>query len=101
MLLKEYLKKIYVYHIPKKSYKFLDNIVVYTENKRVYKVLLRYRCKVPKLKINSEQKFVEHCPEDVLDDELIQNDKHERLTIIYDRKLDMSNVIVGEDYKTN
>ena len=42
MLLKDYLKKIYIYHIQKKTYKFIDSIVVYLDNKKVYKVLLRY-----------------------------------------------------------
>ena len=41
MLINEYLKMIYLKYIPKKSFKFIDNIVIYIENKQVYKVLLR------------------------------------------------------------
>ena len=103
MLLKDYLKKIYIYHIQKKTYKFIDSIVVYLDNKKVYKVLLRYderhKTALKKLNIKSPFKFVQKPPEIVIEDELIMNDKHERLTIIYNRKDDSSNVVVGEKLK--
>lgn len=103
MLLKDYLKKIYIYHIQKKTYKFIDSIVVYLDNKKVYKVLLRYderhKTALKKLNIKSPFKFVQNPPEIVIEDELIMNDKHERLTIIYNRKDDSSNVVVGEKLK--
>ena len=103
MLLKDYLKMIYIYHIQKKSFKYVDSIVIYLENKKVYKVLIRYDDKhkvaLRKLKINSLFKFVSNPKEVIIEDELIKNDKHERLTIIYNKKKDISNVVIGEDYK--
>ena len=103
MLLKEYLKMIYIYYIQKKSFKYVDSIVIYLENKKVYKVLLRYDDKhkkaLRKLKINSLFKFVSNPKEEIIEDELIKNDNHERLTIIYNKKKDISNVVIGEDYK--
>ena len=103
MLLKDYLRMIYIYYIPKKSYKYIDSIVIYLEHKSVYKVLLRYDEKhikaLRKLKINSLYKFISNPKELIIEDELIKNDKHERLTIIYNKKNDISNVVVGEDYK--
>ena len=103
MLINEYLKLIYIYHIPKKTFKFLDNIVIYTDNKKVYKVMLRYtdraRKQLTKLKIDSPYKFVKNPPAEELTDDIIQNDKHERLTIIFDKKREVSNVVVGETYK--
>ena len=103
MLLKDYLKLIYIYYIQKKSFKYVDSIVIYLENKKVYKVLLRYDDKhkkaLRKLKINSLFKFVSNPKEEIIEDELIKNDNHERLTIIYNKKKDISNVVIGEDYK--
>lgn len=103
MLLKDYIKKIYVYRIPKKSFKFIDSIVIYLDNKRVYKVLIRYnerhRSALRKLKIYSIFRFITDAFEEVIDDELISKDNHERLTIIYNIKKDISSVFVGEDYK--
>ena len=112
MHLKEYLKMIYIYYIQKKSFKYVDSIVIYLENsksstvqkkKKVYKVLLRYDDKhkkaLRKLKINSLFKFVSDPKEEIIEDELIKNDNHERLTIIYNKKKDISNVVIGEDYK--
>ena len=103
MLLKDYLMKIYIYHIQKKTYKFIDSIVIYVDNKKVYKVLLRYderhKTALKKLNIKSPFKFVQNPPEIVIEDELIMNDKHERLTVIYNRKDDSSNVVVGEKLK--
>ena len=104
MLINEYLKLIYIYHIPKKTFKFIDNISIYTENKKVYKVVLRYTDKSPnqlkKHKITSKFKFIPNPPEEELTDDIIKNDNHERLTIIFDRKREISNVVVGETYKT-
>ena len=104
MLINDYLKLIYIKHIPKKSFKFLDNIVIYTDNKTVYKVLLRYseRSKnaLRKLKINSPYKFVSNPPQEVLTDDIILKDNHERLTIIFDKKTERTNITVGELYKT-
>ena len=103
MLLKDYLKMIYIYHIQKKTYKFIDSIVIYLDNKKVYKVLLRYderhKTALRKLNIKSPYKFVSSPKESIIDDDLITNDKHERLTIIYNKKADISNVVVGENYK--
>ena len=103
MLLKDYLMKIYIYHIQKKTYKFIDSIVIYVDNKKVYKVLLRYderhKTALKKLHIKSPYKFISNPPDDIIDDDLITNDKHERLTIIYNRKSDLSNVVVGEKLK--
>ena len=103
MLLKDYLRMIYIYHIQKKTYKFLDSIVIYLDNKKVYKVLLRYderhKSALRKLNIKSPYKFVSNPKEVIIDDELIKNDKHDRLTIIYNKKNDISNVVVGENYK--
>lgn len=104
MLINEYIKKIYLKYIPKKSFKFLDNIVIYTENKQVYKVLLRYTDRSPhqlrKLKIYNRFKFIPNPPEETLTDDLIINDNHERLTIIFDKKAERTNIVVGELYKT-
>lgn len=104
MLINEYLKLIYIYHIPKKTFKFIDNISIYTENKKVYKVVLRYTDKSPnqlkKHKITSKFKFIPNPPEEEITDDIIKNDNHERLTIIFDRKREISNVVVGETYKT-
>lgn len=103
MLLKDYLRMIYVYYIQKKTYKFIDSIVIYLDNKKVYKVLLRYddrhKSALKKLNIKSPYKFVSNPKEVIIDDELIKNDKHDRLTIIYNKKNDISNVVVGENYK--
>ena len=103
MLLKDYLRMIYIYYIQKKTYKFIDNIVIYLDNKKVYKVLLRYddrhKSALKKLNIKSPYKFVSNPKEVIIDDELIKNDKHDRLTIIYNKKNDISNVVVGENYK--
>mgnify|MGYP004594243867 FL=1 len=103
MLLKDYLRMIYIYYIQKKTYKFIDSIVIYLENKKVYKVLLRYddrhKSALKKLNIKSPYKFVSNPKEVIIDDELIKNDKHDRLTIIYNKKNDISNVVVGENYK--
>ena len=103
MLLKDYLRMIYIYHIQKKTYKFIDSIVIYLENKKVYKVLLRYderhKTALKKLNIKSPYKFVSNPKEAIIDDDLITNDKHDRLTIIYNKKTDISNVVVGENYK--
>ena len=103
MLLKDYLKMIYICHIRKKTYKFIDSIVIYLENKKVYKVLLRYderhKTALRKLNIKSPYKFISNPKESIIEDDLIANDKHERLTIIYNRKNDISNVVVGENYK--
>ena len=103
MLLKDYLKMIYIYHIQKKTYKFIDSIVIYLDNKKVYKVLLRYderhKTALRKLNIRSPYKFISNPKESIIDDDLITNDKHERLTIIYNKKADISNVVVGENYK--
>ena len=103
MLLKDYLRMIYIYHIQKKTYKFLDSIVIYLDNKKVYKVLLRYderhKSALRKLNIKSPYKFVSNPKEVIIDDELIKNDKHDRLTIIYNKKNDISNVVVGENIK--
>lgn len=95
--------KIYIYHIQKKTYKFIDSIVIYVDDKKVYKVLLRYderhKTALRKLNIKSPYKFISNPPDDIIDDNLITNDKHERLTIIYNRKNDISNVVVGEKLK--
>ena len=103
MLLKDYLKLIYIYYIQKKSFKYIDSIVIYLENSKLYKILLRYDDKhkkaLRKLKINSLFKFVSNPKEEIIEDELIKNDNHERLTIIYNKKKDISNVVIGEDYK--
>ncbi len=104
MLVNEYLRMIYTKYIPKKSFKFIDNITVYIENKKVYKVLLRYTDTAPKqlrkLKIYGRHKFIPFPPEEEITDEIIQNDKHERLTIIFDRKREVSTIVIGEKYKT-
>ena len=104
MIINEYLKLIYIKYIPKKTFKFIDNIVIYTENKKVYKVLLRYNDRswkqLRKHKINNCHKFVINPPEEELTDDIITNDNHERLTIIYDKKRGISNIVVGETYKT-
>ena len=104
MLINDYLKLIYIKHIPKKSFKFLDNIVIYTDNKKVYKVLLRYtdrsKNQLRKLKINNPYKFVINPPEEEITDDIIINDKHERLTIIFDKKREQTQITVGEIYKT-
>lgn len=104
MLINDYLKLIYIKHIPKKSFKFLDNIVIYTDNKKVYKVLLRYtdrsKNQLRKLKINNPYKFVINPPEEEITDDIIINDKHERLTIIFDKKREQTNITNGEIYKT-
>ena len=103
MLINEYLKLIYIYHIPKKTFKFIDNIAIYTENKKVYKVMIRYTDRaykqLRKLKINNIHKFISNPPEEELTDDIIMKDKHERLTIIFDKKREISNIIVGETYK--
>lgn len=103
MLINEYLKMIYLKYIPKKSFKFIDNIVIYIENKQVYKVLLRYTDRSPnqlrKLKINNRFKFIPNPPEETLTDDIIRNDNHERLTIIFDKKTERSNIVVGETHK--
>ena len=104
MLINEYLKKIYIYHIPKKSFKYIDNIAIYIENKKVYKVLLRYtdraRNQLRKLKITNNHKFIHNPPAEVITDDIIKNDNHERLTIIFDKNKGISNIVVGETYKT-
>ena len=103
MLLKDYLRMIYIYHIQKKTYKFIDSIVIYLDHKKVYKVLLRYderhKSALRKLNIRSPYKFVSNPQEAIIDDDLIKNDKHDRLTIIYNKKAEISNVVVGENYK--
>ena len=103
MLINEYLKRIYIYYIPKKTFKFIDNISIYTENRKVYKVVLRYTDRSPKqlrkLGINNKFKFISNPPEEELTDDIIKNDNHERLTIIFDRKREVSNVVVGETRK--
>jgi hypothetical protein len=100
MLLTEYINEIYFKLIPKKSFKFLDHVVIYVENRRVYKVLLRYTNRsnkqLRKLKIYNQLKFLTDPPKEILDDELIRNAKHERLMIIYDRKNNISKVYTGE-----
>ena len=104
MFINDYLKLIYIKHVPKKSFKFLDNIVIYTENKKVYKVLLRYtdrsKNQLRKLKINSPYKFVINPPEEEITDDIILKDNHERLTIIFDKKREQTQITVGEIYKT-
>ena len=104
MLINDYLKLIYIKHVPKKSFKFLDNIVIYTENKKVYKVLLRYtdrsKNQLRKLKINTPYKFVINPPEVEITDDIILKDNHERLTIIFDKKREQTQITVGEIYKT-
>lgn len=104
MLINDYLKLIYIKHIQKKSFKYIDNIVIYIENKKVYKVLLRYtdraRKQLRKLKIMRPYKFIINPPEEELTDEIIKKDNHERLTIIFDKKREISNIVVGETYKT-
>ena len=103
MLINDYLKLIYIKYIPKKSFKFIDNIAIYIEDKKVYKVLLRYTDRawkqLRKLRITNRYKFIIDPPEEELTDELIKNDNHERLTIIYDKKQGISNIVVGETYK--
>ena len=100
MLLTEYINEIYLKFIPKKSFKFLDHIVIYVENRQVYKVLLRYTNRsnkqLRKLKIYNQLKFLTDPPKEILDDELIRNAKHERLMIIYDRKNNISKIYTGE-----
>ena len=104
MLINDYLKLIYIKHVPKKSFKFLDNIVIYIENKKVYKVLLRYtdrsKNQLRKLKINNPYKFVINPPEVEITDDIILKDNHERLTIIFDKKREQTQITVGEIYKT-
>ena len=103
MLLNEYLKMIYIHRIQKRTFNLIDSIVLYLEHKKVYKVLIRYderhRTALKKLKIDSHFRFLSNPPEEVIEDELIANDKHERLSVIYNRKKNVSNVTVGEDYK--
>ena len=103
MFINDYLKLIYIKHVPKKSFKFLDNIVIYTENKKVYKVLLRYtdrsKNQLRKLKINTPYKFVINPPEEEITDDIILKDNHERLTIIFDKKREQTQITVGEIYK--
>jgi hypothetical protein len=103
MLINEYLRKIYINHIPKKTFKFIDNITVYTENRIVYKVLLRYthraRKQLLKLKIYSPYKFITNPPNDEITDDIVINAKPERLTIIYDKNNEKTNVCVGESIK--
>ena len=104
MLLSEYLKMIYIHRIQKKIYKFVDSIVIYLEHKKVYKVIIRFderhKTALRKHKINSNFRFLTNPPEEIIEDDLITNDNHERLTIIYNKKRDVSNVVVGEIYKT-
>lgn len=103
MLINEYLKLIYIKYIPKKSFKFIDNIVIYTDNKKVYKVLLRYTDRankqLRKLKIQNRFKFIKDPPTEEITDEIIKNDNHERLTIIFDKNKEKSNIVVGETSK--
>lgn len=104
MLINEYLRMVYIKHIPKKTFKYIDNIVIYTENKKVYKVALRYtdkaRNQLRKLKIYNKVKFIPNPPEEEITDDIIQKDNHERLTIIFDKNREVSNVVVGETLKT-
>ena len=48
----------------------------------------------------SPYKFIINPPEEELTDEIIKKDNHERLTIIFDKKSEISNIVVGETYKT-
>ena len=104
MLINEYLKMIYNRYIPKKTFKLIDNIAIYAENKQVYKVLLRYTNRSPhqlkKLKIKNQFKFIPNPPQETLTDDIVMKDNHERITIIFDRCTERSNIIVGELYKT-
>ena len=104
MLINEYLKMIYIKYIHKRSFKLIDNIAIYAENKKVYKVLVKYTDRAPhalrKLKINNRYKFIPNPPEEILTDDIVMNDNHERITIIFDRRTERSNIVSGELYKT-
>jgi len=104
MLINDYIKMIYLKYIPKKSFKFIDNIVIYAENKQVYKVLLRYTDRSPnqlrKLKIYNRFKFIPNPPEETITDDIVMNDNHERITIIFDKHEERSNIVAGEIFKT-
>lgn len=103
MLINDYLRLLYIKHIPKKEFKFIDNIYIYTDNKIVYKVMLRYTDRswnqLKKLKIYKPFKFINSPPSETLTDEIITKDNHPRHTIIFDKKLGTSNITVGETFK--
>lgn len=103
MLINDYLRTVYIKCIPKKTFKFIDNIAIYTENRIVYKVLLRYthraRKQLMKLKIYSPYKFLTNFPQAELTDDVVINAKHERLTIIFDKNRETTNIFIGENYK--
>ena len=103
MLINEYLRLLYIKHIPKKEFKFIDNIYIYAENKTVYKVMIRYTDRswkqLKKLKIYNPFKYIKSPPIEMLTDEIITKDNHPRITIIFDKKLGTSNVVVGETFK--
>ena len=104
MLINEYLRMLYIKHIPKKVFKFIDNIAIYTENRKVYKVILRYTHRscnqLRKLKIYTPFKYINNPPVEEITDDIILKDNHPRLTIIFDKKSGTSNITVGELFKT-
>ena len=102
MLLCEYIRIIKQKYIKRKTKDFIEEIVIYTHNKEVYKVVVRYyqgvENKLRKLGINYYLQILNDIPKIKLSDELITNhNKYENLTIIYSSRTQMSTVISGEE----
>lgn len=103
MKLDDYIRNLLKTEIGKKTFIYMDDIVIYLENSIVYKVAFRFNDNMmkglKKLKIYSVWYFVENPPKERIDDDLIKNSNEERLTIDYNKLLRKHTVFKGEDIK--
>ena len=103
MKLDDYIRNLLRTEIGKKTFIYMDDIVIYLENSIVYKVAFRFNDNMmkglKKLKIYSVWYFVENPPKERIDDELIKKSTEERLTIDYNKLLHKHTIFKGEDKK--
>lgn len=100
MLVIEYLALIIEKYLPKKTFGIVDDIVLYTHNKEVYKVVVRYYpCKrfLKKLGINHHLIFLNDFPKETLTDDIIQTSNKNNLLIVFNRKSQTTTVQAGEE----
>lgn len=101
MLLCEYIRLIKQKYIKRKTKQFVEEIVVYTHDKVVYKVVVRYydlMNKLRKLGIDHYIQILTDIPKTKITDELITNHtKYSNLTIIYNSRTQISTVVPGEE----
>lgn len=102
MLVGDYVRLIKRKYINRKTLSMIDDIVVYTHNCEVYKVVIRYcellRKQLKRYGIDYHIIILDEFPKLMITDQLVrENTKYENLTIIFNNHSSNSLVVAGED----